>query len=350
MSSKDSAPSGGASGITVGVVANPASGRDIRRLVAGASVFDNAEKGNMVYRLMAGLGSLGIGKMLMMPAASGLYDSLEKNIRTHGKGRALPELELIEMMVYHNASDTVHAVERMMEHGVAAIAVLGGDGTSRLVARHCGDIPMIPLSTGTNNAFPEMREATVAGLALGLLVTGKLSPKDVVKRRKVLRVSVNGESDRDCALVDVAVSGERFIGARALWKSGSVSEMFVTSAAPDAVGLSSIAGMLDPVSRDDGHGLHLKLCPPTSGAKWTVSVPLAPGLIVPVGVAEMRRIKPGEEVEIAPGVGSVALDGEREIERNEGDTVSVALDSKGPNILDVAGAMRVAAKQGLLAL
>jgi predicted polyphosphate/ATP-dependent NAD kinase len=347
VSNNVGSPSGEASGITVGVVANPASGRDIRRLVAGASVFDNAEKGNMVYRLMAGLGSLGVGKMLMMPAASGLYDSLEKNIRTHGKGRPLPSLELIEMMVYHNASDTVHAVERMMEHGVSAIAVLGGDGTSRLVARHCGEVPMIPLSTGTNNAFPEMREATVAGLALGLLVTGRLSPEDVVKRRKVLRVSVNGEEAKDLALVDAAVSGERFIGARALWKSGSVSELFVTSAAPDAVGLSSIAGMLDPVSRDDEHGLYLALCPPEEG-KWTVSVPLAPGLIVPVGVAEMRRIKPGEETDIKPGVGSVALDGEREIERNKGDTVSVTLDSKGPNILDVAGAMRIAAKKNLL--
>ncbi len=328
-------------------MANPASGRDIRRLVAGASVFDNAEKGNMVYRLMAGLGSLGVGKILMMPAASGLYDSLEKNIRTHGKGRILPDLELIGMTVYHNASDTVHAVGEMMEHGISAIAVLGGDGTSRLVARHCGDVPMIPLSTGTNNAFPEMREATVAGLALGLLVTGKLSPEDVVKRRKVLRVSVNGEPGRDLALVDVAVSGERFIGARALWKSGSVSEMFVTSAAPDAVGMSSVAGMLDPVSRDDEHGLYMRLCPPEK-AKWTIHAPLAPGLIVPVGVEEMRRIKPGEETKIAPGFGSVALDGEREIERNESDTVAVKLDPKGPNVLDVSGAMRVAAREGLL--
>jgi predicted polyphosphate/ATP-dependent NAD kinase len=31
--------------IRVGVVANPASGRDVRPLVTGASVFDNAEKG-----------------------------------------------------------------------------------------------------------------------------------------------------------------------------------------------------------------------------------------------------------------------------------------------------------------
>ena len=33
--------------VSVGVVANPASGRDVRRLVTGASVFDNAEKGAM---------------------------------------------------------------------------------------------------------------------------------------------------------------------------------------------------------------------------------------------------------------------------------------------------------------
>ena len=35
---------------SVGVIANPASGRDIRRLVAGASVFGNADKAGMVFR------------------------------------------------------------------------------------------------------------------------------------------------------------------------------------------------------------------------------------------------------------------------------------------------------------
>jgi predicted polyphosphate/ATP-dependent NAD kinase len=37
-------------GACVGVVANPASGGDIHRLVAGASVFGNADKAGMVYR------------------------------------------------------------------------------------------------------------------------------------------------------------------------------------------------------------------------------------------------------------------------------------------------------------
>jgi len=37
----------------VGFVANPASRRDIRRLVAGATVFRNADKPGMMFRLLS---------------------------------------------------------------------------------------------------------------------------------------------------------------------------------------------------------------------------------------------------------------------------------------------------------
>ena len=39
----------------VGIIANPASGKDIRRLVAHGSVFDNDEKANIVRRVLLGL-------------------------------------------------------------------------------------------------------------------------------------------------------------------------------------------------------------------------------------------------------------------------------------------------------
>ncbi|BBL79756.1 ATP-NAD kinase [Rubrobacter xylanophilus] len=327
---------------TVGIVANPASGRDIRRLVAGASVFDNAEKGSMVYRLMVGLGAVGVRRVLMMPAASGLYDALERNLRSHGRDARLPELELLEMPLRHDAQDTVEAVECMLGKGVSAIAVLGGDGTSRLVARHCGEVPICPLSTGTNNAFPEMREATVAGLATGLVATGRLR---AVRRKKILRVRMNGHED--CALVDVAASGERFVGARALWRPESVYEIVVASAAPDAVGLSAVAGLLAPLSREDPFGLHLRLAPPEK-ARRVLKVPLAPGLVVPVGVTEVQRIPLGEEVELEPRAGVVALDGEREMERGPEDRVGVVPEGEGPLVVDVAAAMRRAAREGLL--
>ena len=51
--------------VTVGVIANPMSGRDIRRLVASASVFPNAEKTSMVVRLTAAAGALGVGRVLV---------------------------------------------------------------------------------------------------------------------------------------------------------------------------------------------------------------------------------------------------------------------------------------------
>ena len=38
-----------------GIVANPASGKDVRRLVARASVFDNQEKQAIVRRVLTGM-------------------------------------------------------------------------------------------------------------------------------------------------------------------------------------------------------------------------------------------------------------------------------------------------------
>lgn len=337
--------------VTVGVIANPASGRDIRRLVSGASVFDNAEKGNMVYRLMVGLAAVGVGRVLMMPAASGLYDSLERTLRaaaaSSGTRLAVPDLELVEMTVRHTVRDTIDSLAEMTRRGISAVVVLGGDGTSRVVVRHCGaDVPLCTLSTGTNNAFPEMREATVAGMATGLVAMGQVGDR-ALHREKILRVGLNGDTHHDCALVDVAVSSERFVGARALWRPQDISEIVVSSARPDAVGLSSIAGLLDPTGRDAPHGLHLRLAPPEEAAT-VLTVPLAPGLVVPVGVAEINRLAPGEVVELAPGGGSVALDGEREIELGPDDRVEVRLDPHGPLTIDVGAVMREAAERGLL--
>ena len=343
-------PEAGLDAVTVGVIANPASGRDIRRLVSGAPVFDNGEKGNMIYRFIVGLAAVGVERVLMMPAASGLYDSLERTLRASSSAeerRPMPELELVEMTVRHTARDTIDALAEMGRRGVAAVVVLGGDGTSRIVARHCSaDTPLCTLSTGTNNAFPEMREATVAGIATGLVATGRIGG-EALRREKILRVGVNGEENRDCALVDVAANSERFVGARALWRPRNISEIVVSSARPDAVGLSSIAGLLEPTGRDAPHGLHVRLAPPDE-ARTVLTGPLAPGLVVPVGVEEVNRIEPGETVALAPGVGSVALDGEREIEVGPSDEVAVRLDPEGPLTIDIGEAMRQAARRGLL--
>lgn len=49
---------------SIGIIANPQSGRDIRRLVAHASVFDNEEKVNIVERLLATWNTMGLSSVL----------------------------------------------------------------------------------------------------------------------------------------------------------------------------------------------------------------------------------------------------------------------------------------------
>ena len=330
--------------VTVGVVANPASGRDIRRLVSGASVFDNAEKGSMVRRLMAGLGAAGVGRVLLMPAGDGLGASVHRGLRANRSTR-LPALEELEMPLDGSWRDSERATLAMAERGVRAIVVLGGDGTHRVVSRACGDVPLCALSTGTNNCFPEVREATVAGLATGLVATGRVDGP-VLRRAKLLLVERPGH-EPDRALVDVAVTTARFTGARALWRPQDAREVVVTFAPAGAVGLSAVAGMLDPVPRDAPHGLHVRLADPAT-AERVVAVPLAPGLVEPVGVAAVRRLAPGEAVDVAPGGGSLALDGEREIELHASETVRVRLSDRGPLTIDVDEAMAQAAAARLL--
>ena len=140
---------------------------------------------------------------------------------------------------------------------------------------------------------------------------------------------------------------ESFVGARALWRAGEISELFVTSARPDAVGLSSVAGLLDPTPRSTKHGLHVRFTNPDS-AETILNVPLAPGLVVKIGVSEYYYVEPEEPIEIKSVSGSLALDGEREIELGPEDRVEISLDANGPLILDVGGAMGVAARRRLL--
>jgi predicted polyphosphate/ATP-dependent NAD kinase len=327
---------------TVGVIANPASGRDIRRLVTGASVFDNAEKGSMVFRLMAGLGAAGVERVLMMPAADGLGGALERQLRNRHASlpdAAFPDLHVLDQAPRGTAEDTVDAVAEMCARDVKAIVVLGGDGTHRVVAAGCGETPLCALSTGTNNVFPEMREATVAGLAVGLIATERVPADTGLTRAAALRVQVGDRTE--LALVDVAVSRARFVGSRAVWRAGDVSEVFVALSTPGAVGLSSIAGLLAPGP------LHVRLAPPQEAA-LVLHVPLAPGLITPVGVAEYRALEQGVRLEVAGANGTLALDGEREIERSQHDRVTVEL-TPGPYRVDVDAVMRHAAAAGVLA-
>ena len=78
-------------------------------------------------------------------------------------------------------------------------------------------------------------------------------------------------------------------------------------------------------------------CTCGSAASSALDVALAPGLITRIGVESFRELAPGERVELEPG-GSIALDGEREIELGDGERAAVRLGD-GPLRIDVDAVM-----------
>ena len=52
---------------SVGIIANPSAGKDIRRLVASASVVSTHMKSNEILKLYAGLAAYNIKKVYVMP-------------------------------------------------------------------------------------------------------------------------------------------------------------------------------------------------------------------------------------------------------------------------------------------
>ena len=334
----------------VGVVANPLSGRDIRRLVTQASVFPTAEKANMIQRLLTALGAVGVHRVLLSTDLGGISASVFRAIGRrrgqggHGQHGRWPEVEFLDgQPIRQTAQDTVDAVRRMATEGARVIVCLGGDGTARVAASAVGDVPMLALSTGTNNVFPAVREATVAGLAAGLVATGMVPAEGATTRAKLLEVRA-GDAIQT-ALVDVAVSTERHVGTRAVWDPATVTQLFCAFAEPDAIGLSSILGQLSPVTRHEPDGVTARIWPE---AGRQVLAPIAPGLVVPVGVREIEPMHPGLGHRVDAGAGVIAVDGERELTFEPGEHPSVRLRADGPRCVDVAAVLATSARLGLL--
>ena len=332
----------------VGVVANPLSGRDIRRLVTQASVFPTAEKANMIQRMLTAFGAIGVHRVLLSTDLGGISASVFRAIeRQAGSGRdrpGWPEVEFLDgQPIRQTAQDTAEAVRRMVIAGARVIVILGGDGTARVAATAAGHVPLLALSTGTNNVFPAVREATIAGLAAGLVATGLVPADGATRRAKLLGVRVG---DRvETALVDAAVSTERHVGSRAVWDPATVTQLFCAFAEPDAIGLSSVLGQLAPVARHDPHGVTAHLSP---AAARQVLAPIAPGLVVPVGVGDIEPMRPGSEHRVEARAGVVAVDGERELTFETGEPIVVTLRADGPRCVDVPAVLAASARLGLL--
>jgi len=332
----------------VGIIANPVSARDLRRVVASAGSLQIADRANIVLRVLAALAACRVERVLVMPEQGGIRGHVERglersrNLHEH----RFPDIVYLDMPVTGTAADSSRAAGLMRRAGVAAIVVLGGDGTHRAVVRECGAVPIAGISTGTNNAFPEHREPTVTGLAAGLVASGRVPAQIALASNKRLDVVV-GERSREIALVDVALVTDSFVGARALWRVETFRELFVTFADPQVIGMAAIAGLIEPVSRDEREGMTVSLALAAT-AKTVLHAPIAPGLIAPIGIDHWRRMTPGVAFHPRLKTGSVALDGEREISFNEDEAVSVTLVADAFRTVNVPAVMHYAARNGLL--
>jgi len=327
----------------VGIIANPASGRDIRRLVAHGTVFDNNEKTAIVRRVLVGLEAVGIRHVAYMPEHDfGILPRALTALHDHTFSlKAAP----LEMPVLGTSADSTRAAQQLATLGAGCIITLGGDGTNRAVARGCGAVPLIPISTGTNNVFPTFLEGTVAGMAAGLIARNMRDGKTLIQQAPRLEVRVDGVVV-ESALVDVVVTSLPFVGARALWDTSVVREVVLARVIPGAIGFSALGGALLDSSYERGEctGMHIVL----GADSPQVIFPLAPGLVTWVGVAEHRRLAINDVVRFQPGTGTIALDGEREIELSTTSIVEVQLCADGPHVVDVPTTLEGAALAGHL--
>jgi len=312
---------------TVGIIANPASGKDIRRIVSGARVVSHQEKANIISRFMAGLNAEGDHEILLMPDGSGL----SRKIEDAGKDWRFPP-KLIELNgVSGTWKDTLASVEHMVQNDVSVIVTLGGDGTNRIVSKACGKVPLIPISTGTNNVFPQMIEGTLAGLAAGRVASLGEAAHSVCKRAPMFEI-VNGQGVVvDNALIDIAVVRSGIRGALAVWQVEDIYSALVTRARSDVIGLSAIAGAVAP------NGQATRVMLGKGGRK--VRAAIAPALVPELPIEDVQEIVEGAAVPLGPPGAMLAFDGEREMRVEAGKHLFARLTRQGPWVVDIAAAL-----------
>ncbi len=303
--------------------------------MARASVFDNQEKQAIVRRILVGAREAGCHEVAYLDDGHGIVRTALDDVREPFVRKPVATTETA------NALDTINAARALRAEGCDVVLTLGGDGTNRAFALGWPDAPLIPISTGTNNVFPVLVEATVAGAAAGLIASGQIALADVARQHKAIDVAIEGERD-DLALIDAVLSSERFVGARALLAPETLQTALVTRADPAAVGMTSIGGLVQPLADADDGGLLVQL----GGADGSVvNAPIAPGYYRHVQVSEVRRVAFAETVEVS-GPGVLAFDGERERALKPGQRATMSIHRSGPWVVDVAKTLMLAAEKG----
>ena len=311
---------------TVGVIANPVAGKDIRRLVSAASPVSDMAKIGIIRRAVVGAVEGGAQRLLITD------DRRALGLRAIDGLSLDAEVAFLDAPPYDSGVNSQNAAAIFRDRGVGAVIVLGGDGTHRDVAKGWRTAPVVAVSTGTNNVFPRQVEATIAGQAAGVVASRQPPIHKVANQAKIIDVELDhGEAEQ--ALVDIALVDESFTGSRAVWKGQSLLEMVAAIAERATVGLSSIASRVAPTTRHQPGGVHV-----TFGDGERFRVPIAPGLFSEVEIASWRRLRANDFVEMS-GPGVLSFDGERDLVLASGRSAMVTVSHDGLWVIDIEKVM-----------
>ncbi|MFZ7121437.1 MAG: NAD(+)/NADH kinase, partial [Eubacteriaceae bacterium] len=297
----------------IGVIINPNSGKDIRRIFSYAQTIGNNEKANLVERMILGAQDLGVQDIFIMADYYNIGSSIKSVLTENGDLKA--NLNILDFKPKGNEHDTIKASESFMSMNVNCIIVLGGDGTSRLVAKAKPEIPLISISTGTNNVFPKFYEGTIVGMAAAVVCKFGVID-EYISKEKMIEIYLNGKVI-DYALIDAAISVNQSIGVRAIEDISSIEELIVTRCHPATIGFSSIIGV-NSISRSyDDFGYRVKL----NKGSIKLRAPFGAGKMIEMNMEQPVKLNLDQMyVYRAKRKGSIALDGERTILFNTNDT------------------------------
>ncbi|QGU94614.1 ATP-NAD kinase [Clostridium bovifaecis] len=323
----------------IGIISNPGSGKDIRRLFSSSMNLMNSEKANIVERAILAAYEFGTKKFYIMPDSYRTGERVLKNIK--GKKGIEVDLTTLNFRETGQPRDTEKAVEMMNELDISCLVVLGGDGTSRLVAKGNPKMPIIPIATGTNNVYPENLEGTNVGMAAAY-IDQKGYSNEIVYKDKRIDIFINGEL-KEVAVVEAIISSNPLIGSKAIWKTDEILEIVAILCRADTIGFSAIIGVQEKANQSDPFGFAAKV---NKGSE-KIKLPISAGEIIVINTTKPTKIDLGKSyIYRAEQHGTLALDGERTITYKIGDEIEFKITREGPIHVNVRNTLEKARDEG----
>ena len=301
----------------IGLVVNPRSGNDVRRVIASAGSSTLEDKTSIVRRVVLGARLLGATSFITHHEPHQIVRRATETLRGI-------TIEKVGEPIENTEHDTTRAVEIMRERGCAVVLVLGGDGTNRAAAKGWPDLPVLPLSTGTNNAFPYWVEPTVAGSAAGLLATGVVPSDDTaLKQAKVVRIAMP-DGGEELALIDAVAVADPWVGSLELFDPATMRTAVLTRAdTPRPSASRRWGGLLVPCGAEEERAAcSCGSAPSTTTRPPCCTRPPPRGTTRPSASAKRASLHLGAGVTVEGPV-LLAFDGERKRRLQAGETAEL---------------------------